>query len=160
MNKNSTTEAQRKIADLLKVNISKDSRAVAAARIRSVVDFAINPNAKFRPVTQRQLKFAKSLGLDVSNDTFWVCIAKIGDRLGELNRQALDRLQLKPGDRVIKSSVVNLNGTQHKIKQEFTVSSIGKNGRVYFKGGAGASAWATQIKKTIRTTNERKILHK
>jgi hypothetical protein len=148
MTKNLPTDTQIKIANTLGIDISSDSRDVAAARIREVVEPAINPySMRNRTATQKQIKFATSLGLNVSGDSFWVCSAKIDDKLRELNQLALERLKLKPGDKVIVTKKIKIDEQQHEYKEEHIVSSIGKNLRVYFKGGGGRGAWPSQIEK-------------
>ena len=58
--------------------------------------------------------------------------------------QALD---LKPGDRVVRRPVFEPHGEPHETAQEFVISSIQSNSRVFFKGGHGQSAWPTQLEK-------------
>jgi len=141
------TEDQKRIAALLGVNVADDSQRVAAARIREVVESAIHPGAHYRPATEPQIEFAESLGLVVKGDSLWVCSAKISDRLQELNQAALERLQLKPSEMVRVTTTFQVGGEQHSETRVVQVSSIGKNGRIYFKGGAGASAWASQLER-------------
>lgn len=144
---NTPTDAQIDIARALGIDISSDSCDVAAARIREFVEPAINPNSTYRPATQKQIEFATSLGLDVSGDSLWVCSAKIDDKLDEINQVELERLDLKPGDRVIVTKSVRIDDQYREYSKEHIVSSIGKNNRVYFKGGGGRGAWPGQIKK-------------
>ncbi|MEG4507026.1 hypothetical protein QUA81_25545 [Microcoleus sp. F6_B4] len=73
--------------------------------------------------------------------------AKIGEALFSKNQDAIAALNLKPGDRVIKISRFELNNEFHTFEQEFVISSIQPNGRVFFKGGNGRGAWPTQLKK-------------
>jgi hypothetical protein len=140
-------DIQKKIARSLGIDITGDSRNIAAARIREIVEPAINPDSSYRSATQKQVEYAASLGLDVSGDSFWVCSAKIDDKLRELNHVALERLDLKPGDRVIVVDKGKINGQHHEHQEEHIVSSVGKNLRVYFKGGGGRGACPSQIKK-------------
>ena len=147
MSKISPTDIQKKIARSLGIDITGDSRNIAAARIREIVEPAINPDSSYRSATQKQVEYAASLGLDVSGDSFWVCSAKIDDKLRELNQVALERLDLKPGDRVIVVDKGKINGQHYEHQEEHIVSSVGKNLRVYFKGGGGRGAWPSQIKK-------------
>jgi hypothetical protein len=147
MDKIPPTDAQVKIAKTLGIDISNDSRNVTAARIRETVEPAINPNSTFWAATQKQIEFATSLGLDVMSDSFWVCSAKIDDKLRELNQVALENLKLKPGDRVIVTTKGKISGQNYERQDEFIVSSIGKNLKVYFKGGGGRSAWPGRIER-------------
>lgn len=141
------TVIQMQIANKLDIDISKDTEAIAAARIREVVECAINPGSNYRPATQRQITYAASLRLDVRNDSFWVASAKINDRLKEMNDEALKQLNLEPGDRVIVTKTIEINEQRHEYQEEHIVSSVGKNHRVYFKGGKGQGAWPIQITK-------------
>ena len=147
MTKISPTDTQIKIANTLGIDILGDSRDVAAARIREVIEPAINPNSIYRTATRKQIEFAASLGLDVSGDSIWVCSAKIDDKLRELNQLALESLKLKPGDKVRVTKKIKVDEQQHEYQEEHIVSSVGKNLRVYFKGGGGRGAWPGQIEK-------------
>jgi hypothetical protein len=141
------TEEQKKIASLLNIDVSTDSQEVAAARIREVVEPAINPDGGYRSPTQSQIELAQKLGLDVSSDSFWVCFAKISEKLDELNQEALERLQLMTGDWVKRIQFVEFKGKRHRIEKKYQVSSVGRDGKVYFKGGNGYCAWPTQLEK-------------
>jgi hypothetical protein len=72
---------------------------------------------------------------------------KIDERLSKINNKILSELNLNPGDNVIVKTTFEIDGEQHEYEKEYVVSSIGKNQRVYFKGGKGQSAWPSQIEK-------------
>ena len=78
-----------------------------------------------------------------------VASAKIADRLVERNEELLAKLQLKSGDQVIKHETVEWEGRIEDLSQEYIVSSIGRDGRIYFKGGNGQGAWPDQVTKII-----------
>jgi hypothetical protein len=141
------TVHQIEIAAKLGIDISGDSQAVAAARIREQVELAIRPEKEYRSATSAQINFGKKLCLDLKDDSIWVASAKLQDELDRLNRLKLEELQLKAGDPVIKTETVEVDGTVHTWETEYIVSSIGKNGRVYFKGGNGRSARPSQLRK-------------
>ena len=143
------TKYQRHIAALLGIDVSNDTQGIAAAKIEDVVYPAINANAEVRAVTPNQLAFAKSLEIDVSQDSLNVAAAKIADRLAERNEELLDKLQLKSGDKVIKHESVEYEGEIEDLSQEYIVSSIGRDGRIYFKGGNGRGAWPDQVTKVV-----------
>ena len=65
-----TTKLQRDIAKALGIDINNDSETVASARIRQHVAPAIGEKAYDEPATQKQIDFAASIGLDVS-DVEW-----------------------------------------------------------------------------------------
>ena len=59
----------------------------------------------------------------------------------------IEELELVPGDQVVLSRSFNLYGISKKLKQKFIVSSICKDGLVYFKDGNGRCAWAGKLRK-------------
>ena len=142
-----STEVQYRVASALGVDIVRDSRSVAAARIHDMVAEAIDERHGPRPATARQIEYAAALGLDVRADTLRVASAKIGDELDRRNQEALISLELQPGDRVIKCQRFDLDGERHEWRREFTISSIHPSGRLFFKGGNGYGAWPTEVEK-------------
>lgn len=108
-----------------------------AAKIRDHVAIAIG-DWKAADPTERQLEYAKLLGINVGKYSRRVISAKIEDELTKRNVKALKKLKLKPGDKVTLTEEV---GIRYHI-----VSTIKDNGKIYFKGIGCPQAWATQIK--------------
>jgi hypothetical protein len=108
---------------------------------------AIGESREPRPATDNQRDYAEFLGLDISRDTVSVASAKIAQHLFALNQQALRKLQLKPGDRVRRISSIEIDGQPRTYSQEFIVSSIQPNARVYFKGIGCQAAWPVHLEK-------------
>jgi len=133
----------------LGMDVSLETWAVAAARIHDHVAAAIHSDRPAIPASVRQIEYAATLGLDVQQDSVRVASAKIGDTLNEQNRKALIALGLKPGDAVQKTEKIEHEGTVHSFTNDYIVSSIGTNGRVYFKGTGCRSAWPSQIEKLL-----------
>jgi hypothetical protein len=123
------SDFQQEIAALLGVDVSGDSYDVATAR------------------SAEQRKFARSLKLNVAKDSMRVASAKISDALLAANKKALDKLKLNKGDKVIFIENYEAESGVYKRMSEHVVSSIGSNGRVYFKGIGCQGAWPTQLKK-------------
>jgi len=140
------TDEQNRIAAALGLNVSGDSESIAAARILDVVAVAVGHSGP-RAATIKQIEFARALGLDAGEDTLRVASARIDDELRRRNVAAIERLKLEPGDRVLKRSMVTINGEQREWTHEYVVSSIRPNTRVFFKGGNGQGAWPTQLEK-------------
>ena len=141
------TAYQKCIASRLRIDIRKDTRAVAAARIEEALLPAIRIEYKSGPASLQQIRFAQSLGIAVSQDSFLVAFAKIEEELFARNKAKLESMKLKPGDKVVKRDPVSIDGKQHELVTEFIVSSIQPNCRVFFKGGNGQSAWPAQLEK-------------
>lgn len=145
------TVPQIKIAQLLDIDVSSDSFLVAAARILDIVGPAIGEEERYEKPTAKQLAVAPSLGLDISADSYRVAFAKIRDRYNEINATALERLQLEPGDIVLRHNHVVVEGQHCDCPQshsydcgEFTVSSI-RDETVYFRGMDSHRAWGGQL---------------
>lgn len=141
------TPFQMQIAAALKIEIDQDTRSVAAARIHTFVGPAIQSKVSERSATERQIAFAKDLGLNVAHDSSLVASAKIADELYLRNKAAMERLQLKPGDRVRVRFQFQFDNQPDELVQEYVVSSILPNFRIMFKGGNGNGAWPTQVEK-------------
>lgn len=140
MKREQPAKFQRTLASALGIDITGLSRLAAAARLRGAV-----ANALFvddRPATEKQIKFAASLGIDVTADPMRAAAEKIDAELTVRNIVTLEKLQLQPGDRIkVKGG-----------KDSFVVSSVGKNHKVYFKGGGGQSFWPSQIDRIKKRT--------
>ena len=146
MSTSQPSQDQMRLANVLGIDISADTFDVAAARLLDRVAPAIG----YEPAagsSERQRAFAESLGQDVTFDSKRVASAKIGEALLARNRDAIDSLNLRPGDRVIRITQFEHAGELRSFEQEFIVSSIQPNGRVFFKGGNGQGAWPTQLRK-------------
>jgi hypothetical protein len=140
------SQDQKRLASLLGLNISADTFDVAAARILDQVAASIGYELP-EPASDRQNAFAASLGQDVVNETKRIASAKIGEALFTKNQEAIYALELKPGDSVIRITQFERDGEMRSFEQEFVISSIQPNGRVFFKGGNGQGAWPTQLCK-------------
>ncbi|HRO27346.1 MAG TPA: hypothetical protein PK743_10140 [Luteimonas sp.] len=140
------SQDQLHLATVLGIDISADTFDVAAARLLDRVASAIGYEPA-GPSSERQRAFAESLGYDVTLDSKRVASAKIGEALLANNLGAIKSLNLQAGDRVIRVTQFEHAGEFQSFEQEFVVSSIQSNGRVFFKGGNGQGAWPTQLKK-------------
>jgi hypothetical protein len=136
------TEQQRALARLAKIKIPRGTpRLVAAALLRVALreDLDLHPRLTetatyFAPLEEMEgeLDFPES----ATPEERWA------RRAHEYLRQRIathQKLRLSRGDLVILAD-----------KRPAEVSSIGENGRVYFKGGEGHGAWPDEIKKVIR----------
>lgn len=117
------TIEQLKVGVSLGIDVTQDTKEVAAARIYDQVAKAIGHDGP-NPATARQREYASSLGLNVSEDTTRVATVKISEVLFARNQQALRDLDLKPGDRVMRVSRFQQNGEWYTFEREFVISSI------------------------------------
>ena len=116
-------------------------RGFAAVRIRLATAPATDPNSHVKQPTEKQIKYAESLDLDVRKDSQAVASARIDLKLVRMNEKALEQLDLKPGDRVLVR-----RGGPEPFEEERIVSSIGRDSKVYFKGQDGSwGAWPSQL---------------
>lgn len=135
------------LALLLKLDIGHDSRDVAAAKLLDTVAVSLGFEPA-EPASDRQRAFAESLGASVDGITKRVASARIGELLMAKNMKAIDDMNLKPGDHVVRIQSFEFQGETRVLEQEFVISSVQPNGRVFFKGGNGQGAWPTQLRKS------------
>lgn len=144
------SKEQRRIADLLGVDVSKDSAAVAAARLQGALAGPLQmPQAKLPP-TKRQAMQAQELGLDITGDTQRMAAARINQEIQRRNAQALERLQLKPGDWVRREILIEGRGPLRVMVTEGEVERISANLRVHLKGRHGGGLLPGELIKIER----------
>ena len=146
MTQSVASDSQKELARALGIELSDQTEAVAAAFLHDAVARAILDEPR-QPSTSNQRVFAGSLNLDVGADSRRVASARIREARDSRNRDALQALQLAPGDRVVRIQTFEIDRVTHFDEREFIVSSIGPNHRVFFKGGQGQGAWPTQLRR-------------
>ena len=147
MNLSPPSKDQDTLAALLKINLGGDSHDVAAAKLLDSVAVSLGFEPA-EPASDRQRAFAESLGASVAGITKRVASARIGELLLAKNLKAIEDMNLKPGDQVVRTQSFEFQGETRVLEQEFVVSSVQPNGRVFFKGGNGQGAWPTQLRKS------------
>ncbi len=142
-----SSQKQINIGSKLGLDVARDSWNVARAKLLDFVGDAIGDSVRYTNPTEKQIEFGKELGVDLSKNSFRVAFARIKDALTEKNLRVIEELQLIPSDQVILTRRFNFNAISKKFEQKFIVSSIRKDGLVYFKGGNGRCAWAGKLRK-------------
>ncbi|SRR6266481_1122787 len=137
--------AQCRIARRLDIDVSGDSDEIAAARILDAVAPALLARPE-RPSTTRQRKFAESLALDVGADSLRVASVRIAETLRLRNLDAAARMRMRPGRMVVLETDWEWQGQRICSREAQVVSSVGKDGLVYFRGGGGRCAWASTLR--------------
>ena len=128
------SKEQRAIAKQIGVSLRRgDTIEVAAARLLDAVGPAVLQEP-IRSATQKQVDFGASLGLDVSTDSKRVASALITQALIDRNTRRIAELGLKPGDRVVCVTDIDLGGRRFVDEREYAISSIHPHGRIFFKG--------------------------
>lgn len=85
---------------------------------------------QLRQPTEKQKKLANSLGINTEGKSFRVLSAEIGDVLELKSFATVEKNRIKAGTKVKHI------GPRDDMPQELIVSSVGKNGYLYFKGTA------------------------
>src|SRR5882724_6375321 len=137
------TKTQSALARLAQIKISPATpRLVVAAMLRVAFRDELDLRPKLRSETSYEELFAE-LGIEDSNlsesttaEEKW---ARVAHHYLTKRIAAHVKLRLTAGDLVVLEN-----------KKSAEVSSIGKDGRVYFKGGEGFGAWPDRIKKVVR----------
>ena len=156
------TPEQLATADQLGIQVSPDDTfaAVASAILEKVGNAIGCPP---RVVSDRQRELADELEIDVTDcASFWSAYVRIQEAIQLSNLDAVRRMGLKPGDRVVEADDAmerrmkeplgeRWESVAEQFPREFEVASIREDGQVYFKGGSG-QAPARYLEK--RTTPE------
>lgn len=140
----SVTPKQQKLGELAEMLIPPNSpKIVAAAMIRLALYEELNLLPALRPISEQYRTWLQSLQRQsdpsISPQTeeeadAWVTYLRLVRR-----RESLSELKINEGDIV--------ETTAGEVAK---VSSIGQEGRVYFKGGRGFGAWPDQISIVAR----------
>ena len=97
-----------------------------------------------RQPTKKQITLANSLGIITKDKSFRVLTAEIADKI-ELNSfECIEQMHLESG------LEVKYVGDRVDFPRDLTISSIGKNGFIYFKGTSKyCRPWGIKIKDSI-----------
>ena len=140
------TPEQLTVAAQLGVQLNPDDTfAIVGSKILECVGDAIG--CPPRAVSDRQHELAEELEIDIpSCNSSWVAFVKIKEAIQLSNLAAVNQMELEPGDVVVSSprylpAYDELEGhVPEWLRAEHTVSSIGPDGQVFFKGGGQAPA--------------------
>jgi len=143
------TAEQLDLAATIGLRYVGEPRVVFAAAIEAWLHPAIRQEQP-KPATGRQLSFLDELGHEheVAGLSRSVASAWIQHYLSVRTARALNELQLSAGD-LIDQEHRHVDPTTGQLRvwfQKQTVSSIGRNGLVYFRGGNGRCGWPTQLR--------------
>jgi hypothetical protein len=129
---------QIKFCKKLGLNVSGLSIGVAKAIMDDYIDKYFY-QYELKTLTTKQIKYAHDLGFDISKMTKRQGEAFLDDILFQKNHETIQKEKLKPGVKVKKIN--------EKFDRIETISSIAKDGTVYFKGGNGKKAWAGNLQR-------------
>jgi hypothetical protein len=95
-----------------------------------------------RQPTEKQIKLANSLGIITKDKSFRVLTAEIADKIEIDSFKYIEQMHLESG------LEVKYVGNRVDLPIDLTISSIGKNGFIYFKGTLKyCRPWDIKIKK-------------
>ena len=83
---------------------------------------------QLRQPTKEQVKYARSLGISTLGKSFRVISAEIADTLEVKSFAHIEKIGLAPGLKV------KYIGSRTDLSKNLVISSIGRNGYIYFKG--------------------------
>lgn len=129
---------QVSFCSLLGLNVKGFPERVAFALAYAELNSAFGA-VDARPVTEKQLNFSKSRGVDLSGTSRPIADAVVDALFMVLNLEAIAREKLEPG-----LAVVNVHD---RLKSVEVISTVDSEGIVYFKGGNGKRAWARSFKR-------------
>ena len=129
-------EKQIEFAKLLGLNVTGLTKRVALRMIHDNIHVRLHgekiKGGKLKAPTEKQINFGKKFGLDFSKLSSSIAFAYISDLMVILNFKSIEEQNIIPGDCVINK--------HDKLEKEYIVSSINKDGYIYFKKSSGANA--------------------
>jgi hypothetical protein len=129
---------QIKFGKKIGIELSGLSIGVAKAKIDDFIDKYFY-NKELESLTPKQIKYAHDLGFDISEMTRRQGEAFLCDILYNKNFEIIQKEKLMSG--------VTVKNIYDKFNRVEIISSITKDGTVYFKGGNGKRAWARNIRR-------------
>jgi hypothetical protein len=105
-----------------------DGQGPLELSVTAGVPSALPLETRGAPPSQRQADYARSLGIDPEQKSARVVSAEIQDQLEAAARIQVEERGLRPGVRV------RYIGPRTDMPRSLTVSTIGRNGFVFFKG--------------------------
>lgn len=144
------TEELLHLAETLGCTHANEPRGVLVAIVEDHLAPVLHGAAP-QPATEKQLAYLDGLGHDrmSSGTSRSVASAWIDHYLSIRTVQALEQLELMSGDevQVVHEFVDAETGEVTRSDWTATVSSIGGNGLVYFRGGNGRCAWPSKLRR-------------
>ncbi|MEV4900668.1 hypothetical protein AB0K08_04925 [Citricoccus sp. NPDC055426] len=151
------TDEQLGLALKVGYRFTDESRVVLAAAIEAWLRPTIWQEQLY-PATERQQAVLRELGHtgEVAELSRPVASAWIEHHLAARTAVALRKLRLRSGDIVDHEQrhVDPATGEVHVWSEAQTVSSIGRNGLVYFRGGNGRCGWPSKIRRSDAPPSE------
>jgi len=121
----------------LSIDVKGDSVGIASAKIEEKIQAQFWGHENIDVPTEKQIALAAKFKIDISKMSRLVGDAVIEDIMWQLNANAIKEQNLKPGLLVRKK--------YEESGSAYVISSISKDGTVYFKGGNGQKAWARNL---------------
>ncbi|MEU3847508.1 hypothetical protein AB0E44_11035 [Micrococcus terreus] len=144
------TDEQLGLALKVGYRFTGESRVVLASAIEAWLRPTIWQEQPY-PATERQQEFLRELGHtgEVEELSRPVASAWIEHHLAARSAVALRKLRLRSGDTVDHEQryVDPTTEEVHVWSEAQTVSSIGRNGLIYFRGGNGRCGWPSEIRR-------------
>lgn len=148
------TEKQILVAKALGVDIADVSRIVAATRLYASVVEAITVPRALRPTTEAQRVLGRKLRLRGLSQNSVTAAAQISAEFALRNQRALEKYRFCAGMPVRFVGGPHVHQLNHQIGALFVVSSVHPDGRIFFKGTTGFSAYASQLRPRGRLRSD------
>ena len=141
----SPTERQLKVAALCGLDITGLSKRSAAAVLGATLAEEVLGVVPRLPATESQCEIARQLKITSLSSFKEVATVQIQAAFVCLNEEAMRKFNFAPGMWVAFVGGPHVRESSHAIGELFQVSTIGRDGRVYFKRTNGAGAFPSQL---------------
>lgn len=141
----SPTKLQERIASLCGVTVKGLSKRSAAALLSSKLAEDVLGLTPLLPTTEAQLDIARQLALPNLSEFKDIASLEIQAEFVRLNEIALEQYKFTPGMWVVVTCGHPLRELAYEIGDQFQISTLGRDGKIYFKKSNGLGAYPSQL---------------
>ena len=139
------TKIQKRLASICDIEVDELSMRSAAAALRLALAEPVLDVVGKNPTTLSQIEIARQLNLSNLSCHKEIAGLQIEAEFVRLNEVAQEKHAFIPGMRVKFIGGPNIHGLVYKVGEEYIISTVKLDGRIYFKDTNGASAYASQL---------------
>lgn len=140
------TDKQSALAHFLGLTSQGCSKRELAAKLRAELAEDLLLDGSDRTTTDAQLELASQLAISNLSSNRAAAAAQIEAALVRLNEEAIQKYRFSPGMLVEFVGGPHVHGLSHAPGARFEVSSISRDGRVFFRKTTGFYAYPCQLR--------------
>lgn len=146
----SPTKLQGQIASLCGVTLKGLSKRSAAALLSSKLAEDVLGLKPVLPTTEPQLDIGRQLDLLNLSEFKDIASLEIQAEFVRLNEIAIEKYKFTAGMWVVVVGGYRVSESSYEVGDQFQISTLGRDGKIYFKKTNGLGAYPIQIKPLVK----------